>query len=378
MSNPTQGRFIYAASEANADMLYASGLMVADPFLWIQTPTDTMIILSALEVARARKQARKGLTVLSLGEAAVRFGLSEGVKPTPENLLPAIARAHGISSWDVPDDFPLGLANKLSSLQASLIPTPSFFEQRRRKNAQEVDCIREGIRLSEKGMDRVVEILRAATADGTGQLHWKGAVLTAEILRGEVEAEIARLGGIAAHTITAPGCQGADPHQAGTGPIRLNAPIVCDIFPRVTRTGYFGDFTRTVVKGQAPAVVRQAYDAVFAARQAAMDLVHAGVKGADIHQTAADTLQQAGFQTDSTAAVPYGFFHGTGHGLGLEVHEAPRVSTSNDILEAGNVVTIEPGLYYPEWGGIRLEDVVLVLEHGCENLTDYPSVLEIP
>jgi len=226
---------------------------------------------------------------------------------------------------------------------------------------------------------QAIELLRQARSDSDGILYLRGQPLTAEALRGEIAAAIARLGGTAAHTIAAPGAQGADPHLVGTGPIRRNEPIVIDIFPRIDATGYFGDLTRTVVKGQAPAIVRRAYDAVAAAQTAALSMVAAGVEASEVNAAAATALETAGFATDCAADPPYGFIHGLGHGLGLEIHEGPRVNSRAELpLEVGNVITIEPGLYYPEWGGVRLEDVVVVRENDCENLTAAPRILELP
>ena len=160
--------------------------------------------------------------------------------------------------------------------------------------------------------------------------------------------------------------------------MRAGEPIVLDIFPRVEATGYFGDLTRTVVRGPATEMVRRAFAAVEAAQEAARRTVRAGVPARDIHQAAAAALAAAGFSTDLTADPPVGFIHGLGHGLGLEVHEAPRCNrTAVKPLLAGHVITLEPGLYDPAWGGIRLEDVVAVTETGCDTLTAAPIFLEI-
>ncbi len=373
-------KLIYAASETCADLLYASNFPAPDPFLWFTIGTETFLIVSALEIGRARKQARRGLTVLSLPEARARWQVPDKTKDGMATaLIAAVTRTEDVNEWQVPNDFPLSLARKLEEHSLRLTPQDELFPERRRKQPDEIEKIRQGVELAEAGLAVALDILRDARTDADGHLTWQGTILTAERLRGAIGAAIAGLGGTAAHTITAPGPQGADPHQPGTGPIRAGEPIVIDIFPRVDATGYHGDLTRTVVKGKAQPIVTRAFTAVHEAQRAAIRQVKAGVKASVVHAAAAAVLAKHGFRTNANAAVPYGFFHGTGHGLGLQVHEAPRVNEkSDDILESGNIVTIEPGLYYPEWGGIRLEDVVAVRQEDAENLTRADIFLEIP
>lgn len=373
------GRFIWAAGESSADMLYATGLQTPDAFLWFAVPGLTAALLSPLEVGRARKAVRPGVAVLAEQEFRERYGLESTVKLPPEAVLATLARQHGLDRWETPAATPCGLARKLAAAGLEVVPVDRFFPERQRKDVAEVARIRDGVALAELGLDRALAILREAVPGPDRILWWEGAALTAERLRGEIAAAIARAGGTAAHTIVAPGAQGADPHQAGEGPIRAHEPLVLDIFPRVDRTGYFGDLTRTVVKGEAAPVVRRAWAAVRQAQETALALVRAGAIPKEIHLAAKGVLDAAGFPTDLDANPPVGFFHGLGHGLGLEVHEAPRVnSTATEPLREGEVITVEPGTYDPAWGGIRLEDVVVVTAGGCEKLTRAPACLEIP
>ena len=154
-------------------------------------------------------------------------------------------------------------------------------------------------------------------------------------------------------------------------------PIVIDIFPRSGRTRYFADITRTVVKGQASLRVRQMHEAVLQAQARAVALIRGGADGAAIHQEVTAVFEHLGFPTGETNGRMHGFFHGTGHGLGLEIHEPPRIGKRGALLERGNVVTVEPGLYYPGEGGVRIEDVVVVTDTGCRNLTRYQKLLEL-
>ncbi|MBR6374154.1 MAG: M24 family metallopeptidase, partial [Victivallales bacterium] len=170
----------------------------------------------------------------------------------------------------------------------------------------------------------------------------------------------------------------AFPHNTGEGAICANEPIVIDIFPRCCATGYFGDLTRTVVKGKAPDIVKKAFEAVYDAQRTVLQMLKPGVKGIEAHKKADDVMKAHGFKTDLKSETPYGFIHGLGHGVGLEIHEKPSLNLRNPKpLVAGNVVTIEPGLYYPEWGGIRIEDMAMITEDGIDNFTNYPVFLEI-
>ncbi len=374
MTRSPDARLIFADSEQSADMLYATGLFVPDPFLWAQVGDDSYIIASPLEVGRLSKAAPDSCTVLGQDQAK-RLFRKRSKKPVHQ--IAGLAKYLGIMRWQVPQDFPLGLATQLKRLKVQCVPCEdTFFPERAIKSAAEIEKITEGVRLAEAGLAAGLDILRKAGVR-SGELRWSGKTLTSEILRGEIDAEIARLGGVASHTIVASGVQGADPHNAGAGVIRAKEPIILDIFPRVTATGYFGDLTRTVVKGKAPKHVKAAFVAVKDARDQAISAVKNGVNGKDVHQVSRDVLNTHGFETDLEADPPHGFIHGTGHGLGLEIHEAPRVSTKDDELKTGHVHTVEPGVYYPEWGGVRLEDVVCVTAKGCRNLTQIETVLEL-
>mgnify|MGYP006282288065 CR=1 FL=1 len=369
-------RLMYAASETSADMLYALGFMVPDAALWFAVGGNATVVLSPLEVSRGRKEAPAGLHVTGVADLRRQMQLDSEASQGTARLIAALSACHSIEAWDVPYDFPAGLAAELSDLGVHLNPLRGFWPERSCKKEHEVEAIADGVALAQKGLNAALRALRQASIDEKGQLMWCGELLTSEILRGEINAEIARHGGTASHTIAAPGPQGADPHCAGAGLIRAGEPVVIDVFPRVNATGYHGDLTRTVVKGKVPAQVQTAFEAVNAARLAAIAAVRPGIPGKSVHAAASDVLENAGYRTDTDSDTPAGFIHGTGHGLGLEVHEAPRVSSKADQpLEAGNVITIEPGLYYPEWGGVRIEDVVVVTEDGCRNLTTAPVAI---
>jgi Xaa-Pro aminopeptidase len=201
--------------------------------------------------------------------------------------------------------------------------------------------------------------------------------LTSEQIQGVINATIAGLGGAAARTIVAGGNQGCDPHEIGHGPLRAHTTIILDIFPRDMRTGYWGDITRTVVRGRASDAVKKLYAVVGEAQKLAFQKLREGVNGQDVHGGIQELFVSRGYRTGVIRGRMQGFFHGTGHGLGLEIHERPRVGAASEVLRAGQVVTVEPGLYYAGVGGVRLEDVAVIQPNGARNLARFPKALEI-
>jgi Xaa-Pro aminopeptidase len=209
-------------------------------------------------------------------------------------------------------------------------------------------------------------------------LYHAGRKLTSEDLKFAIESACLAAGGVSLDTIAAGGNQGCDPHESGHGPIRAHALVIIDVFPRVTATGYHGDMTRTFLRGRASDAQRRLVATVRAGQQLALAAIHAGVSGRDVHQRVAGYFQAQGYETRQTPRGSIGFFHGTGHGLGLAVHEPPRISGAVDYeLKPGAVVTVEPGLYYPGLGACRIEDVVQVTSGHPRLLSHYHYDWEI-
>jgi Xaa-Pro aminopeptidase len=193
-----------------------------------------------------------------------------------------------------------------------------------------------------------------------------------------IDTAVLQAGGRTNHTIVAGGRQTCDPHEPGHGPLRANEPIILDVFPRSQKTGYFGDLTRTVVRGRASEAVRRLYDTVARAQEVAIALLLPNAKAVQVHDSVQTFFDKEGFKTVKKGSRMQGFFHGSGHGVGLEIQEAPILGVASpDVLAAGQVVTVEPGLYYPGLGGVRLEDVVTVTAQGARNLTKFEKVLEL-
>jgi Xaa-Pro aminopeptidase len=251
-----------------------------------------------------------------------------------------------------------------------------LFPEREKKTAEEAEAIRQGNRCSAAGIRAAENVLKAATVKA-GKIIYEGRALTSERLKEEIEIACLRAGSVSSHTIAAGGDQACDPHCTGSGILRANELIIVDVFPRVVATGYHGDMTRTFLKGKASAEQKRLVETVLSAQKKAVESVKSGVTGDRIHREVVRQFEENGFKTDARARQPVGFFHGTGHGLGLEVHEAPRLSANGPRLKAGQVVTVEPGLYYPGLGGARIEDVVWVQKEGNELLSSYPYRWEL-
>ncbi|HUB87515.1 MAG TPA: Xaa-Pro peptidase family protein [Verrucomicrobiae bacterium] len=369
---------IVADSERDANMLYATGLFAPDPFIFLQTSERRpLVVMSDLEIDRARREAPHCRAVsLSSYQRKLR---AEGVKKTSfARIIHEILREKKIRRVAVPENFPFGLARELRKLGIKLKPLANFFPRRETKNADEVKKISAALTMAEVGMAEGMQALRLSKIDKRRQLIYRGSPLTSERLRAVIDCAILQVCGLAANTIVAGGLQACDPHERGSGRLRANELIIIDIFPRSQKTGYFGDITRTVVRGRANEAARKLYDTVWQGQKIAFEKMRAKTKTADVHKAVQNFFVQQGFKTGRHDGHMEGFFHGTGHGLGLEIHEAPRVGTnSTEVLRSGHVVTVEPGLYYPEIGGVRLEDVALITANGAKNLTRFEKVLEI-
>lgn len=374
-------RLIYANSEHCADLYYASGFFAPDEFLWLRDPQgQTHIVTSALEIDRARRTSKAHHVHdwhAILQQARTKKGVTT-VIPLAE-LTAFFLKSQNVIRAETPSDFPMELADNLRRLGITLYPCSGpYWPQRQCKTPAEVEAIRHALVITAQGMTAGINMIRASSIHPDGLLYLDGSPLTSERVRGEINATLIRQGAAPHRTIVAGGTQAADPHEMGSGHLPAHFPIILDVFPRVENSGYWGDMTRTVCKGTASDRARNAWNAVLQAQETAFARIQDGVSGLDIHTTLTQNLTNAGFPTEiQPDGRQGGFFHGTGHGLGLEIHEAPRISQRDDLLKSGHVVTVEPGLYYPDMGGVRLEDVVLVEPDGCRNLTVMPKFFEI-
>jgi Xaa-Pro aminopeptidase len=373
---------------------YALRVEVPDAYIWYRdTKGKTHVIMSTLEYDRVKKHAKVDhVHAMDVVDADLQ---AQNLPATNTNRLAWLVmndklpggltsgrRFEGVDVLEVPSDFPFGMAKKLADMGINVQPVEGeFFPERSIKSADEVKAIRHAQWVNEQGHERARVVLREATIGADDVLYWRGAVLTSEILAGEINAEIARHGGIPAEggPIVACGDQSADPHERGHGPLKAYQFIIIDSWPRANF--YHGDLTRTYIKGKATPQQQAMYDAVKDAQQLGLDLIKAGADPVAIHQAIEDLLTARGFVTGKDAnGNNCGFFHGTGHSVGLNVHDqGPGINRRNTHpLPTGAVVTVEPGVYYQGVGGVRIEDIVVVTDGGNDNLTDFPKELVIP
>jgi Xaa-Pro aminopeptidase len=317
--------------------------------------------------------------VLAYSEYVKRHQKSGVPFPTAAQVLFEVFKDLKIRSVEVPSTFPVGLADQLRTMKIKIGAKPDpFWPDRERKTKEEIRFINESLRAAEAGMEAGVAAVRRCTIHKDGYLYLDGTRLTSEILKRIINTTIMAAGYVPSHTIVASGNQCVDPHNQGSGSIRANTSIIMDIFPRSQKTGYFGDITRTVVRGVASDRLKHAYRCVQEAQEIGFRRIRDGANAYDIHNEILDYFHRVGFPTGVIGGRMQGFFHGTGHGLGLDIHEAPSFGLrSKNTLRTGNVVTVEPGLYYEGMGGVRLEDVVVVNPTSCKNLVRIPKVLEV-
>lgn len=372
---------IYADTVRSPELRHEVPLGIPDPFLYAERDGTKHIVISSMEALRLKEIGAYEL------HPPEEFGIDELIKQGlewPELGLQLIERAVeglGITSAKVPPLFPLMVADRLRAKGVELETDHELFDQRRRvKNEEELAGIRRAQRAAEAGMDAARALMREAkTANGT--LTVDGGALTVERIKQAIDQAFVEHGCAADEFIVSHGPQSAIGHHMGEGPIAPNEPIVIDLWPRDRESACFADMTRTFVVGEPSNEVAEWHRLCKDALDRALGDIKAGVKGRAVFDGSCEIFEEHGYPTQRTKqeGVPLddGFFHSLGHGVGLEVHEQPGMGmTGQKELLAGDVVTIEPGLYRQGLGGCRLEDLVLVTEKGAENLTDYPYDLK--
>ena len=355
---------------------------IGDPFLYVEVGGRRHAVVSALEVSRV-EELPGDLVVHTFEEFDYESLLARGLGS--HELWPAlwvsVAERLELTDAVVPLGFPLGHAEKLREAGVALRVDQPFFDARRRvKNETELEGIRRACRAVEAGMARAVEMLRAADRSNGG-LALDGDPLTCERIRAELERVFGENGAVADAFTVSRGAQTAIGHDPGSGRIVDGDVVLFDLYPRDRETACFADFTRTVTVGPPSEEIALYHRLSKEALDLAVAMVRPGVDGRDIHRAVCDYFHEHGQKTQLHKApgevLRDGYFHGTGHGVGLEVHEEPSLGRLGGKLVAGDVVAVEPGLYRHGYGGVRLEDLVLVTEDGAEVLTDFPYDLEL-
>jgi Xaa-Pro aminopeptidase len=366
-------RLIVAPSDIDADMLYATKFWAGDPFIFLEQNGKRTIVLSDLEMGRGRRTAKVDEFV-SFNQLEREVQGNAKQPPPFEKVLVRFLQKRGVKNAVVPPSFPLGYARALANDVDLATPDGLYWPEREAKTDDELKLIGRALRITETGLKRAMEVLKVSKPKGK-KLIWSGKPLTSEILRAEIDSAMLRVGGTPTNTIVAGGDQACDPHERGHGPLFANSLIILDIFPRDAKTGYWGDMTRTVVRGKASEAQRKLWQTVLDGQELALREIKDGIDGMKIHKAIQALFKKRGYPTEVRKGVNVGFFHGTGHGLGLEIHEYPRLQKV--VLKDRQVVTVEPGLYYPGLGGVRHEDVVVVTKTGSKILSRFPKPLEI-
>lgn len=367
-----QAKLIISDSEKDSNMFYATGIVIPDDFIYLEKNNCKTIYVDSLEFNRAKKEAQadRVINYLDYNKKASRNNLGE--------VLIKIINNEKIKKVLVPENFKMKYAEILIANRIGIKVENPFFKNRAIKTKIEIDKIIAVQKVNEKAIEKAITIIKKSKIRKDKKLIYQNKILTSEFIKDVLNTEFLKSNCGADISIVSSGNDTADPHQLGKGYICANQPIIIDIFPKSRTSRYFSDMTRTVLKGKATPEIKRIYQAVLEAQKAAIDSVKPETKGMKIHRTVENIFALRDFKTEKQGKNINGFIHGTGHGVGLDIHESPFINgASNDVLQEGNIVTIEPGLYYPKIGGIRIEDIVLVTKNGCKNLTKFPKFLEV-
>jgi Xaa-Pro aminopeptidase len=371
-----QALLLVGDSASNANLFYKTGFLAGDAFVYAERDGQAMLVVNAMEKGRAEKESSVE-DVRSFDE----FGYRELVMETNDRnkafavVLGKVLEVLTADSVVVEGKLPVLYADGVRAEGVVLTIDPDLLvDSRRRKSPPEIAAIKEAQSATQKAMAHAIGLI-SSSEEKAGLLHFGGIPLTSERMQGEIEALLLREGmDTSEGPIVAGGPGASDPHWLGSGALRAGEAIVIDIFPRSKRTRYYADMTRTVVKGPASETLTAMFEATARALDAALAVIGPGVDGSQVHAAVREVFAQSGFEGEGPGAR---FIHGTGHGIGLEIHESPSIGTRHVELRPGDVVTVEPGLYDPKVGGVRLEDLIVVTDDGFQNLTDFPRQLEV-
>ena len=358
--------YVIYASSRDADMRYLTHFTTSDPFVFFKKPGDPgVIIVSPMEIGRAAREA--SAAVMTRTQA----GLPDILK-TEKDPYRATAKMIAGQVGEkilVPPNFPIALANALSEQCTVLVDHGTVQSMRAKKSKNEILLMKNVQKVTEKAMGCAISLIKSASVK-KGILHIDKKPLTAEQIKFSMHCLLLQHGCGAVDTIVSCGEDTAIPHILGSGPLKSDEPIVIDLFPVEEISGYYADMTRTIVRGEPSTDILEMYDTLREAKQLGISRVKTGASGEDIHLAVVDFFKDHGYESTTR-----GFVHNLGHGVGLQVHELPTVGPAGKTLASGNVITIEPGLYYPGIGGVRLEDIGVVTVKGFENFTVFPEDL---
>ncbi len=377
-------RVIAGVPALNSTFYHRIRFSVGDPAALIELPAEgdqprSVLVLRDIEMERARKHARAD-QVACPADFAPEGGLSGDRETATAQAVAECLRRNSVDHATADRTLPLIYAHEMKQAGITVECDPDWgVLQRRSKDDEEIAWLREAQKVTEGAMRMACEMIAGAAARHDGVLLIDEQPLTAERVRAAIDVWLLERGYSNPTSIVAGGPKGADCHDVGSGELRTGEPVIIDIFPRNRETLYNGDCTRTVVHGSISEELMRMHAAVVAAKAAAIGACRAGATGEQVHNATLDAVRAhdygVGLPKDDTPESYCGITHGTGHGIGLDVHEPPLLDKGGPELVNGDALTIEPGLYSKSIGGVRVEDMVIVTEDGCDNLNTLPEGL---
>ena len=368
---------IFGDTQRTPELRHEVPLATLDAFVYAEVDGRRVVAISSMETPRV-EALELGIEVRPFEDFGAdelrRSGLDYSQFET--ELARRVARELGVTRAAVPRGFPVGVADRIRSDGIELTVDQKLFDNRRRvKSTHELAGIRRAQKATEAAMSAALDLLRRSQpANGVRTVD--GQTLTSELLKERIQTVLLGHGALADEIIASHGAQTAVGHETGSGAIQTDDVILIDLFPVDLESACYADMTRTVAVGRPAEELGEWHELCAQALQLAIARVRPGVNGAEVHREVSEFFADHGHRTGLTKKegeqLSEGFYHALGHGVGLEAHESPGVGIIGDELVAGDVIAIEPGLYRPDLGGVRLEDLVLVTETGCEVLTDFP------
>jgi len=365
--------------EHDADLEYAGGFRAGSPVVLLCIGVKKYLVVVGLEYGRACKvihSAGKSGRVKVLNSS--QLGLKGRKAAQVSEWALKVVQDAGVRRVTVPGSFPHAVARRLTKagIQVIIAKQP-LFPRRQVKTREELARITQSQQAAVIAIRSAITLIAKTSVTTEGFLKLGTELLTSETVRRVISGVLLEHGCFSRETIVAGGRQAVNPHDVGSGPLPAHEAIIIDIFPQHLVHGYWGDLTRTVVKGKPSAKLKKMYQAVKAAQSSALARIKPGVQAKSVHMAAVEEFSHRRYETRIEEGVPIGFIHSTGHGVGLAIHELPTIGSANTRLKSGNVVTVEPGLYYPDLGGIRIEDTVVVTPTGWRYLVPCEKKFEI-
>lgn len=384
-TNQTNSPIILAGVPyVNGGLYHRIRFAVVDPVVYLTVPSDaggtkSVLILRDIEMDRARRRARVD-EVGCPADFEPDGGLSGDRETATAQAAAECLRRAGVTQVTADRSLPLIFAEMVRRAGIEIeCDLEMGVLERRRKDEQEIEWLREAQKVTEGAMQMACQLVARAAARADGVLMHEGQPLTSERVKAAIDHWLLDRGYLNPESIVAGGPTGADCHDFGSGELKTGQPVIVDIFPRNRETLYNGDCTRTVVHGEISDELKKMHAAVREAKASAAAAVKAGVTGEAVHEATKEAIVRCGYAVSSLEDEADDFCaltHGTGHGIGLDVHEPPLLDMKGPELLLGDAVTIEPGLYRKDMGGVRVEDIVIVTEDGCLNLNQLPEGLD--